>query len=74
MECPHCRSTNSRCTNSRPTDHFIRRRRECYDCGERWSTVEINEEEYNNLRNITLVSAQVFIGGKEVTIGLKGGK
>ena len=38
VECGH---KNSKVTDSRPAKGYIRRRRECKDCGERYSTVEI---------------------------------
>lgn len=48
MECPKCGSENYRTVDSR--DGKIRRRRkECNSCGIRWSTVEINAEDYERL-------------------------
>lgn len=42
MHCPFCRHTDSRVVDSRATDDgtTIRRRRQCPDCGRRFSTVE----------------------------------
>lgn len=42
MHCPFCRHTDSRVIDSRATDDgsSIRRRRQCPDCGRRFSTVE----------------------------------
>lgn len=42
MHCPFCRYGDSRVVDSRTSDDgsFIRRRRECPDCGRRFSTVE----------------------------------
>ncbi len=40
MQCPYCRSGSSRVTDSRGTGNAVRRRRECADCGERFTTVE----------------------------------
>ena len=42
MRCPHCTSTNTQVRDSRPTeDHTsIRRRRNCLDCGGRFTTFE----------------------------------
>ena len=42
MHCPFCRHTDSRVVDSRATDDgtAIRRRRQCPDCGRRFSTVE----------------------------------
>src|SRR6187402_3060264 len=42
MHCPCCRHTDSRVTDSRATDDgsSIRRRRQCPECGRRFTTVE----------------------------------
>ena len=42
MHCPFCRHTDSRVVDSRATDDgtAIRRRRQCPDCGRRFTTVE----------------------------------
>ena len=42
MHCPFCRHTDSRVVDSRASDDgmAIRRRRQCPDCGRRFSTVE----------------------------------
>lgn len=42
MHCPFCRHTDSRVVDSRATDDgmSIRRRRQCPDCGRRFTTVE----------------------------------
>ena len=42
MKCPSCSSTRNGVTDSRPTDGglSIRRRRECNDCGDRYTTWE----------------------------------
>ena len=40
MRCPFCHSDNSRVTDSRGTGNAVRRRRECADCGERFTTLE----------------------------------
>ena len=45
MKCPFCGSLDSRVVDSRPTDDNdrIRRRRECINCGKRFTTFEIVE-------------------------------
>lgn len=45
MKCPFCGFADSRVIDSRPTDEFcrIRRRRECTQCGKRFTTYEIVE-------------------------------
>ena len=41
MKCPQCEQPQSKVTDSRDTDHGIRRRRECLDCGHRFTTHEL---------------------------------
>ncbi|WP_110240838.1 transcriptional regulator NrdR [Nocardioides gilvus] len=43
MHCPHCRNTDTRVLDSRVSEDGsqIRRRRNCQDCGKRFSTVEL---------------------------------
>lgn len=44
MECPYCRANETKVTDSRDTGAFsIRRRRECLDCGKRFTTYEYVE-------------------------------
>lgn len=40
MQCPFCTSTNSRVIDTRDAEGGIRRRRECEDCGRRFTTYE----------------------------------
>ena len=42
MKCPYCNKENTRVVDSRPSeaDNSIRRRRECDDCGKRFTTYE----------------------------------
>lgn len=46
MRCPYCNYIESKVVDSRPTDEgqAIRRRRECIDCGRRFTTYEKVEE------------------------------
>lgn len=46
MHCPHCQHNNSRVIDSRPSEdgRSIRRRRECENCGFRFTTFERIEE------------------------------
>ena len=46
--CEQCGAL-SHITNSRPSDNFRLRRRECSKCGNRWSTVEIRKAQYDRL-------------------------
>jgi transcriptional repressor NrdR len=52
MRCPYCSSENSQVKDSRPTEenHAIRRRRNCEDCGGRFTTFERVQ-----LREITVI-------------------
>ena len=44
MECPYCHNQETKVTDSRDTGSFsIRRRRECLDCGKRFTTYEYIE-------------------------------
>jgi transcriptional repressor NrdR len=40
MNCPFCGHQESRVTDSRPDEAGVRRRRECLDCGRRFTTIE----------------------------------
>ena len=44
MNCPFCRNDDSRVVDSRPVEDgtAIRRRRECPQCGQRFSTQELS--------------------------------
>ncbi len=46
MKCPFCETNDTRVIDSRPTEegHAIRRRRECDNCGNRFTTYEKVEE------------------------------
>lgn len=44
MKCPECGCEESKVIDSRPTENKVRRRRECIDCGYRFTTYEIIEE------------------------------
>lgn len=46
MQCPHCHHNNSRVVDSRPSEDgtCIRRRRECINCGFRFTTFERYEQ------------------------------
>lgn len=43
MNCPFCGHPESKVIDSRPADDKIRRRRECLECGKRFTTFEIVE-------------------------------
>ena len=44
MKCPACGCEESKVIDSRPTENKVRRRRECIQCGTRFTTYEIIEE------------------------------
>lgn len=44
MRCPECACEESKVIDSRPTENKVRRRRECTNCGFRFTTYEIIEE------------------------------
>ncbi|HBH12169.1 MAG: Ribonucleotide reductase transcriptional regulator NrdR [Clostridiales bacterium 38_11] len=50
MKCPYCEFEETKVIDTRPTDegHTIRRRRECINCGKRFTT-------YEKIENIQLV-------------------
>ena len=43
MRCPYCGERETRVLDSRPVEIRIRRRRECYRCGKRFTTYEVVE-------------------------------
>lgn len=44
MKCPYCSYPDSKVIDSRPKDEKIKRRRECINCGARFTTFEIVEK------------------------------
>lgn len=48
--CPSCKSDNSHVIESRFKHGTIWRRRECFDCGERYNTLEILADDLNDLK------------------------
>lgn len=43
MNCPYCGFEDSKVIDSRPSEEKIRRRRECLECGKRFTTYEVIE-------------------------------
>lgn len=41
IACPHCKARSSWVVDKRNGDGYVRRRRQCDDCGERFTTREI---------------------------------
>ena len=52
MACPKCGHTKSGVVDSRKCADGIRRRRECENCGERWTTYEFPEEDMQVIKKI----------------------
>lgn len=50
MICPKCRYQRSFVVDSRPHGDVVRRRRQCYYCQARFTTIEIKKEEYDKLK------------------------
>lgn len=64
MLCPACGKPRSICTDSRPTsENRIRRRRECGNCGYRWTTFEVLPDELGGTRD----RARILLTLREVT-------
>lgn len=42
MNCPHCQHRKSKCIDSRFDALLVRRRRQCLNCNERWTTYEMD--------------------------------
>lgn len=53
MTCPNCEN-NTMVIDSRPTVDSVNRRRQCINCGFRFNTVEIDEEQYALLIGINI--------------------
>lgn len=54
MRCPTCRSHKGRVLDSRPREAGIYRRRECDKCGERFSTMEVDEVMLEKMKKLSL--------------------
>ena len=50
MVCPRCKSNQITCIDSRPSGDTTRRRRMCLDCKVRFTTMEVPEFEYKDLK------------------------
>jgi transcriptional repressor NrdR len=48
MNCPKC-DFQTKVYDSRYHSHYVRRRRECLNCGHRFTTMEIYTEQYEDL-------------------------
>ena len=44
IKCPNCGSLHTACLSTRAVDNRTKRRRNCLDCGHRFTTYEVYEE------------------------------
>lgn len=72
MLCPKCKSDNLKVYDSRPSNESTWRRRMCLDCKCRFSTVEINLDEYQDLKDVEAIMNDMLLGSKWITNKLKG--
>lgn len=49
MNCPRCKSENTKCVDSRPSNTAVHRRKKCMDCNYRWNTMEITVDRHKEL-------------------------
>lgn len=52
MKCPYCKSMQTKIIDSRMAGDRRRRRYECYDCKERFSTYEISKDVVDRLDDV----------------------
>ena len=71
MICPKCNSNNLTCIDSRPSENVTRRRRVCCECKHRFSTIEINISEYNELKDNQMLLTNMRSISQEVIEALK---
>ena len=72
MLCPRCKSNQITCIDSRPSGDTTRRRRMCLDCKVRFSTIEVAEYEYKDLKGKESLLAAMLKKATEITEQLKG--
>lgn len=53
MDCPYCNSTQTKCLDSRQQPLYRRRRYECFNCNQRFTTHEIVVEEMQSTQEST---------------------
>ena len=59
MKCPQCSYHKSSVLESRGSFGNKRRRRECHSCEHRWTTVEIESNEYSRLKKLANKAQQL---------------
>ena len=60
MKCPRCNAMGLAAADSRPYQGTIRRRRKCLNCGYRFTTFEIREEDYRKMKDTEAELADVL--------------
>ena len=50
MICPKCHASEPRVLETRHVEEYTRRRRECTECGHRWTTAEIDLDTLRRLK------------------------
>lgn len=66
-QCPNCGEYNVKVIDCRETeDGTFRRRRECLDCGHRFTTFEVNKEIFKGRQNIDSLLEQLDAKLEEV--------
>ena len=60
MFCPHCKSADHRVVDTRGAGDGIRRRRECHQCGGRFTTYEQGEQFSQGFRKLAAAMVGQF--------------
>lgn len=71
MQCPKCGSNITSCIDSRPKENGVYRRRKCLDCGYRYSSWEIKEEELKQLREAFKALGELLSHSNEIKERMK---
>lgn len=71
MQCPKCNGYGLACSDSRPHNETIRRRRRCLNCGYRFTTYEISVEDYSKLKNNETEVADVLSNIEELLLKVR---
>lgn len=75
ITCEKCGLANSSVIDSRPTDGFVRRRRVCLSCKNRWTTYEVGDSLMADIRilqgtpDITISAANKVVSMLRQAIG-----
>lgn len=60
MTCPLCNHSETRVVRTSERAQRIRRTRQCQQCGNRWATLEITEEEANRVEHVKRVAGELL--------------